>query len=305
MLFLREEIMQYFDLHCDTLYKAAIEDSTLNNLEYEVSIQKGRKFSKWSQCMAIWIPDNVSPDEGFKLFHKAHQILYRDAEKYNISLSDKFSNHNFVFTVENGSLLNGNSDNISILADLGVKMLTLTWNGENCIGGGADAPQTGLTDFGKECIAKLEDSGIIIDTSHTSDKTFYDVATVAAKPLVASHSNSRSICSHRRNLTDEQFRIIKASGGLVGLNFHKDFLSDTPQKVSLKDVLIHAEHFLSLGGEETLCIGSDFDGSDISKDLNSIEKIPNLYESFLKIGYNEQLVQKILYYNAYNFFSRF
>ena len=82
-------------------------------------------------------------------------------------------------------------------------------------------------------------------------------------------------------------------------------MNSNPSMASIKDVLIHAEHFLALGGENALCIGSDFDGSDIPSDLNSIEKIPDLYESFLKIGYNEQLVQKIMFNNAYNFFSRF
>ena len=89
------------------------------------------------------------------------------------------------------------------------------------------------------------------------------------------------------------------------MNFHRDFLSETPQDASVKDLLLHIEHFLSLGGEDAVSIGSDFDGSNIPQDLDNIQKLTNLYESLLKIGYNEQLVQKIMYTNAYNFFSRF
>ncbi len=297
--------MQYFDLHCDTLYKAITQNSTLNNSTYEVNIDAAKKFSKWSQCMAIWIPDDISAEDGMKLFTKAHIILNNTSCEQCIGLSDNENSHNFIFTVENGKILNNNLDNIKRLADCSVKMLTLTWNAENCIGGGADVPEKGLSEFGRECVRELENSGIVIDISHTSDRTFYDVIEFTTKPLVASHSNSRTVCPHRRNLTDEQFDIILRSGGLLGLNFHRNFLNSDPEKASCKDILIHAEHFLSLGGKDTLCIGSDFDGSDIPKDLNSIEKIPNLYESFLKIGYNEQLVQKIMYYNAYNFFSKF
>lgn len=297
--------MRYFDLHCDTLYKAASGNGSLDNPEYEVAISKGLRFDSWHQCMAVWIPDDISDHDGLKLFHKALNILKNEAKSYNIQLSDLRIDHSLILTVENGKILCKDIENINMLSDAGVRMLTLTWNSENCIGGGADAPQKGLSDFGRKCIPELENRNIIIDISHSSDKTFYDTVELARKPVVASHSNSRKICNHRRNLTDEQFRIISDTGGIVGLNFHRDFLSARSSEASVKDVLIHTDHFLGLGGEGTLCIGSDFDGSDIPLDLNSIEKIPNLYESFLKIGYTEQLVQKIMYYNAYNFFSRF
>lgn len=300
--------MQYFDLHCDTLYKAVTERKTLNESACEVSIDRGKVFSKWSQCMAIWIPDDIDVDSQKALFHNAHKVLQKESSNYQISLcSDKSlqSDREFLFTVENGAFLDGNIDNIKLLADADVRMMTLTWNGLNCIGGGADVPETGLTEFGRRCIIEMERNSIVVDVSHASDRLFYDVAELATKPIVASHSNSRSVCNHRRNLTDEQFSIIRNCGGLAGLNFHRDFLSQSPDKASVKDVLLHTEHFLSLGGEDTLCIGSDYDGSNIPSDLKGMEKIPNLYEEFLKIGYTEQLVQKIMYYNAHNFFSRF
>lgn len=297
--------MRYFDLHCDTLYKAVINNSTLDNPQYEVSVSAGKRFNLWRQCMAIWIPDNLSDKEGTELFQKAVDTLKCQSQFLDIPINSFSSNHCMILTVENGKILCGDIERINMLRDSGVKMLTLTWNAENCIGGGADAPQKGLSDFGKLCIPELEKNNIIIDVSHSSEKTFFDTVRLASKPIVASHSNSRKVCNHRRNLTDEQFRIIRDKKGLVGLNFHREFLNNNPSDASMKDVLLHNEHFLSLGGEDTLSIGSDFDGSEIPSDLNSIEKIPNLYESFLKMGYSEQLVQKIMFYNAYNFFSRF
>ncbi len=302
--------MQFFDLHCDTLYKSVTQNRTLNDSSCEVSVDRGRAFDKWTQCMAIWLPDDMNENDQRELFLKAHKRLSEESALHQIPvISDDFdtanNDYNFIFTVENAALLAGDIRNIELLRKHNVRMITLTWNAENCIGGGADAPHIGLTDFGRRCIPEFERSSIIIDISHASDRLFYDVAEIATKPLVASHSNSRAVCPHRRNITNEQFDVIKQSGGLVGLNFHRDFLSSAPDTVSVKDVLLHAEHFLSLGGEDVLSIGSDYDGSDIPADLKGIEKIPFLYEEFLKIGYTEQLVQKIMYYNAHNFFSGF
>lgn len=302
--------MRFFDLHCDTLYKAVTENNTLNDPSCEVSVDRGRVFDKWTQCLAVWLPDNISSNKQRALFFNAHKTLLEQSSIHQIPVvSDGFdraiNDYNFIFTVENAALLAGDIRNIDLLREHSVRMITLTWNAENCIGGGADAPSVGLTDFGRLSIPELERSSIVIDISHSSDRLFYDVAEIATKPLVASHSNSRTVCLHRRNITDEQFEVIRQSGGLVGLNFHRDFLSSAPDTASVKDVLLHAEHFLSLGGEDNLCIGSDYDGSDIPEDLKGIEKIPFLYEEFLKIGYTEQLVQKIMYYNAHNFFSVF
>lgn len=296
--------MQYFDLHCDTLYMAVNENGSLNNPKYEVTLDKGKIFDKWTQCMAIWIPDDVSEEESMNLFLRASELLKKETQnnKHYLNSDDSY---NLIFTVENGKLLADKIENIELMASHGVKMLTLTWNAENGIGAGADVPHKGLSEFGKRCVKELEKLNIVIDISHACERTFFDVAQCTHKPFIASHSNSMTICNHRRNLTDEQFKVIVQRNGLVGLNFHRDFLNKEPEKASVKDVLLHAEYFLSLGGEDVLSIGSDFDGSNISDDLKGIEKIPYLYESFLKIGYTEQLVQKIMFNNAYNFFSRF
>ena len=300
--------MQLFDLHCDTLYKAVNDNISVESSDMQVSIPYGMTFKKWYQCMAIWIPDNISNQKGMQLFTKAHKMLTQISDHYGLNKPNKdnsHKSHNLIFTVENGKIIDNDLSVINYLAACKVKMLTLTWNAENCIGGGADAQNKGLSDFGKKCISKLESENIIVDISHASDKTFYDVFKCARKPVIASHSNSRSICNHKRNLTDEQFTSIVNCGGVVGLNFHKNFLSCNSMNASTTDLLKHTEHFLSLQGENTVCIGSDFDGSDIPDDLNNLQKISILYENFLKIGYNEQLVQKIMFYNAYNFFSRF
>ncbi len=300
--------MQYFDLHCDTLYEAVMKKSDFTNTDFEVNLDSTDNFEKWCQCFAIWIPDGISQKIRLSLFNRAKNLLKSQAESYELIPfynSENAGRRNYIFTLENASVLDEDIDNICLLKECNIKMVTLTWNDKNSIGGGALAQEYGLSAFGKVCVKELENNGIIIDVSHASDKTFYDVMNHTTKSIAASHSNSRKLCPHRRNLTDEQFFEIVRRHGIVGINFHKDFLNSDREKACLTDVLKHTEHFLSLGGEDAVCIGSDFDGADPVKELSNISKIPDLYESYLKIGYNEQLVQKILYNNAYNFFSRF
>lgn len=299
--------MQYFDLHCDTLYKAVTAQKH-NNTKFEISADKIGFASKWCQCFAIWIPDDLDTSKGIELFIKASALMENYSRKYKLEPFHKCNNdarHQYILTLENASILAENPENIDLLTKHNIRMVTLTWNAENSIGGGADAQHIGLTEFGKYCVKEFENRNIIIDVSHASDKTFYDVLSQTTKSIAASHSNARSLCAHKRNLADEQFKEIVKRKGVVGLNFHKDFLNNKREEASITDVLKHTEHFLSLGGEDVVCIGSDFDGADPISELSSIDRIPNLYESYLKIGYNEQLVQKIMYNNAYNFLSRF
>jgi membrane dipeptidase len=185
-------------------------------------------------------------------------------------------------------------------------MLTLTWNGTNEIGDGSgvDNPK-GLTEFGKNVISEMEKNNIIIDISHASDKLFYDVAELTTKPFVASHSNSRFITPHKRNLTDDQIKIIIERKGLFGLNFHNKFLSQNYKKSCMFDILKHTEHFLSLGGENCISFGTDFDGCDLPNDINSSQSMNNIYEMFLKHNYKESLIKKIFYENALIFFENF
>jgi len=181
--------------------------------------------------------------------------------------------------------------------------MTLTWNSSCEIGDGADAKSPkGLTNFGKEVIAEMERQNIAIDISHASDALFYDVASLTAKPFLATHSNSRTLCGHRRNLTDEPFQVIRDRGGLVGINFVPEFLNESGI-ADLQDVLKHVEHFLALGGERCLAVGSDFDGiGTLPSGITGVESIENLAEEMLRHNYSENLVHSILFDNAYHFF---
>ncbi len=306
--------MHFIDLHCDTLYKSVTNNIPLDDPSMELKVNSSDNYNRL-QCFAIWLPDELTSDEAEKLFFDASKKLSSECERCNLKLITDFKNIKTefynnkklaVFTVENGSALNGKVENVRIFSELGVKMLTLTWNGSNEIGDGAgEENPKGITQFGKSVISEMEKHNIIIDISHASDKLFYDVAELTTKPFVASHSNSRSVTLHKRNLTDEQIKIIIERKGLFGLNFHDKFLSENYKKASMFDILKHTEHFLSLGGENCISFGTDFDGCDLPMDINSSQSISNIYEMFLKHNYKESMIKKIFYENALIFFENF
>lgn len=290
--------MQLFDLHCDTLYRIHTEKLSVQDDRLSITPRKAEFLENYSQLMAVWIPDSIRGEKAFQFFKNCADI-YKDSY---LPLNNE--NRKFYLSVENGSVIGGDLSKIPLLKEYGVKAVTIVYNEDNELGSGAFSDSCfGLTDTGEKSVKEFEKNGIYIDLSHSSVRTFYDVAEISEKPVIATHSNSYSLCPHRRNLTDEQFEIIKNSGGIVGVNFYPPFLNPHQSKASINDVLKHIYHFLSLGGENTLCVGSDFDGCDALEELDSIDKIPFFYETLLKNGFNEQVVQKIMYNNAHNFFT--
>ena len=308
--------MYYFDLHCDTVTECMMKGKSLLHNDLHIDMTRGAALGHYIQCFAAWIPDTLRGEAAFQHFIKIADCLEQERRAY----SNKMQCHRMpetgegihqdstvtaILTVENGAALGGTLETIPELRRRGVKLLTLTWNGENELGRGVMAPgKGGLTEFGRNAVRMLEDAGIIVDVSHASPELFEDVASIAKKPFIATHSNSIQLCRHPRNLSDQQFLAIKASGGIVGLNFYRGFLNDTPDKASMMDILRHAEHFLSLGGEDVLAMGSDFDGASLPSDMEGIQSVPRLWELFLRHNYKESLLYKIFYQNAAEFFIK-
>ena len=203
--------------------------------------------------------------------------------------------------VEGGAVLAGRLEYVQALAGHGVRMLTLTWNGENELAGGA-AVTGGLKPFGREALRRMEDNNIVADVSHLNDESFWNVIKAARRP--ATHSNSRLLCNVSRNLTDDQFGCIAERGGLVGLNFYTGFLREDREHACMEDILRHAEHFLNLGGEDVLALGSDFDGADMPHDLPDCGALPQLAQR-LREAFGFTLTEKICYKNALDFWRRY
>ena len=283
--------MKLFDLHCDSIYRALMEHKSLFDGDLCVNLKKISEFEEYNGCFAIWIPEDYTSQEARNLFKNAINLF----KSYKIDSSKIF------LTVEGGKILENDIANIDLLLKNNIKVLTLTWNGKCNIGDGCLVKNSrGINDFGRQVVHELEKNNIVIDLSHASEKLFYDVCEISSKSFICSHSNSKIVYDHLRNISGDQFEILKERKGLVGVNFCKDFLSSDAK---LDDIFSHIEHFMSLGGDNCVCIGSDFDGSETSDEIKNILDIHKLYNLLLKKNYSERLVEKIFYYNAYNFFN--
>jgi len=153
----------------------------------------------------------------------------------------------------------------------------------------------GLTDFGRQVIAEMNRLGMIVDVSHVSDKTFWDVLAASRAPVMASHSSCRALCDHPRNLTDEMIRALAKKGGLIQINFAPEFLTrrETPP-ANLDDVVEHIAHAVRVGGVEAVGIGSDFDGIDRAPvGLEDVSKFPELTRALLARGFSPADLRKI------------
>ncbi len=290
--------MKLFDLHCDTLLE--------KNSNPAVNLFDMKRAEKFIRAFAIYTPDDLKGEDAIRHFDKLYQRFLKLLEENSDFVSqypktDK--NVSLILSVENASVLAGDINRIEKFANLGVKLLSLTWNGENELGFG-QSKNKGLKTFGKECIPILEKYGIIIDVSHISDRGFEDICAISKKPFIASHSNSRKICNHKRNLSDEQICEIINRKGIIGLNFYKGFLNNDSDKSSANDILRHAEHILSLGGEDILAIGTDFDGCETISEFSCDRELLNISKLFLDNGFSKEQTDKILFNNANKFFNR-
>lgn len=275
--------MDFFDLHCDTAYEMYVKKQDFYKNTLAVSGEKGEIFENWFQTLAVWIPENTE-----KPFTFYKSVLNNLKSK----LKGKV---NPVFAVEGGTVLENDLDKLYSLKKDGIKFLTLTWNGENAIAGGVKSDK-GLTDFGKAVIKEMNKLNIRVDLSHLNEKSFYDVTSIAEKPL-ATHSNCRAVFDMPRNLSDSQIKLIKEKEGLIGINFYPAFLGDNFYKAVYENIC----HLCEIGCEDNIAIGSDFDGARMSDEMKDISKIPNLYKVLQSYGINEATLQKIFFKNAYDF----
>ncbi|MDD6021655.1 MAG: dipeptidase [Acutalibacteraceae bacterium] len=286
--------MKYFDLHCDSLTKCFNSGDELHSNANHVSAKKAECFEKWSQFFAVFIPDGFS-DGYARTYFKKCAVFFEEQtadEKVDAYL-----------TVENCGFIE-NPDDIMLLKSKNTVAASLTWNGDNKLACGSGTENdTGLTALGAETVRRLEKENILIDVSHASRKTFRDIAKLAERPIIASHSNSDEIRRSKRNLKDDQIKYIIENGGLIGLNFSRNFLPlDRPL---FEGIYENVKHIVSMGGENNICFGGDFDGCFIPPCLDGIEKVPELFAYLRHRGLKNGLLDKIFYDNAQNFADKY
>lgn len=305
---------KFIDLHCDTLTECLGRKTGLDgDIMPHFGLSRLPENLHLCQCMAVFMPDEYRGKSAEDYFDSICEIYKRETKAHAAKLtkltdaseiSSALDSTQFasILTVEGGSAINGKLENLDKLYGCGVRMMTLTWNAENEIAGGASTDK-GFTPFGRQVVAKMEQLGMAVDVSHLSDVGFWELCEFASKPFLASHSNARAICGHRRNLTDDMICEIINRGGLMGINYSIWFLRDGGENVTVDDILRHIYHVLELGGEDILALGSDYDGTDVPQDICRLDKIGTLIEALDKSGIQSSVVDKILFENASRYLS--
>ena len=324
--------MKFVDMHCDTLYellqkKKRGEQYSFYQNEGHIDLCKLKSGNALLQNFAMFVQKEKCDNPKEEVLKMA-EIFYEEMEKNKeliapvttydeIMENEKNGKISALLTIEEGAACLGSLKNLQEFYDMGVRMMTLTWNFPNEIGypnlpkvskEEAQAPNFifdyktpdtthGLTEFGIEAVEYMERIGMIIDVSHLSDAGFYDVVNHTKKPFVASHSNARAISPWVRNLTDEMIRTLAERGGITGLNFCADFLTEVPKGQhnpgTIEAIVRHAKHITNIGGIKCLALGTDFDGIETNEALPDYSHMPKLEEAFLTAGFNPSECDKI------------
>lgn len=227
------------------------------------------------------------------------------AYNYQDIINNKSNNKISAFlTIEDGRSVKNDLKKIKKYHELGIRLITLTWNHENCFGypNASDRKimTKGLKKFGIKAVKYMNKIGMIVDVSHLSDQGFYDVAEHSNKPFIASHSNARQLASHSRNLNDDMIKTIGEKGGVIGLNFAPQFLNKNPadRNSRIKEMINHLNYIKNLGGESVIALGSDFDGITGSLEIDSSSKLPLLFRALKDSGWSQKLIDKFSFKNS-------
>jgi membrane dipeptidase len=218
-----------------------------------------------------------------------------------------------VITVEGGEPLEGSIEALRTIYTLGVRALTLTHFPRNELGDGSGADSgSHLTEFGGEVVREMNRLGMLVDISHLNEKGFWDVIELSKDPVVATHSNCKALCSHHRNLTDDQIKALAEKGGVMNLSFCGGFIKDgvgfddpeALKKVTVEDWLDHLDHAVELVGTSHVGIGSDLDGGCGFPGLDDVTKFPSLTEGMVSRGYSDEDIRNILGANDLRVFKK-
>ena len=243
------------------------------------------------QCFAVFFDPGLGPEAALRhtlrLINLAREKILTLPQVHwvkqaaDLGARDKLL---VLLSVEGADFIASDLFLIELVHQMGVRMITLTWNGRNSLGDGVMVEGGGgLTGFGLQAVKAMQDLNIIIDVSHLGERGFWDVAAAAEKPFVASHSNAWALCQHPRNLKDRQIREISSLGGLIGVNLCPAFIAPSREDQNFGTLIRHISHIAEVGGIDCLCLGSDLDGITAlpsgMEDVREMSQLPGLLEA--------------------------
>ena len=305
------------DCHCDTLTELYNKNASLYENEQHFDIKRQIALGGGLQFCAIYVPTEVFRYQGGlrytlclldkynqeikKLHENGIDVLQvRTAEDAGNMLKHKAAT---LLAIEEGGAIDGSLEALRCLYELGVRAMTLTWSNRNDIADGIneEATGSGLTLFGKQVVAEMNRLGMLVDVSHISTAGFWSVIETSTKPIIATHSNAKSLCSHPRNLNDEQIKALAQNGGLAGITFAGQFLEEDWRNACIESVYKHIDYMLNLiGNDDHIGFGSDFDGiSHPPYNIQGVQDYKPLIE-YLSKYYSNETINKITHQNVIN-----
>ena len=299
-----------FDLHSDTVHKIA-ETGLRSCPDAHVDLVRMKEAGYGMAALAAFVDAGRTDDPYGDCLSYLDRIRTETEKNGDIarlitSLEDltataRDGKVGIMLTVEEGGVIEEDIGRVRELAERGVRIMTFTWNYDNDISGCSHVSNDrGLSEFGCEFLGTLEESHIIADVSHLSDAGFYDVAKLAKRPFIASHSNARAVCAHGRNLTDDMIRIIGSRGGIIGLNYCAYFVGGDG---GLSMLCRHAREIADCGGVGTVALGGDLDGIPTNPAIKDCTEVPALWDALHKFGFTPSECDSIMGGNAERFFS--
>ena len=309
------------DCHCDTLTELYNKNASLYENEQHFDIKRQIALGGGLQFCAIYVPTEVFRYQGGlrytlclldkynqeikKLHENGIDVLQvRTAEDAGNVLKHKAAT---LLAIEEGGAIDGSLEALRCLYELGVRAITLTWSNRNDIADGIneEATGSGLTLFGKQVVAEMNRLGMLVDVSHISTAVFWSVIETSTKPIIATHSNAKSLCSHPRNLNDEQIKALAQNGGLAGITFAGQFLEEDWRNACIESVYKHIDYMLNLiGNDDHIGFGSDFDGiSHPPYNIQGVQDYKPLIE-YLSKYYSDETINKITHQNVINLLQK-
>ena len=307
-----------FDLHCDTaltlLGETRNEAGSLKKNELHIDLERAAKLEAYCQCFACFTTpmmqewNKLSP---IVVFERELATIQREVDKNKgliamaYSMAEVEANRekgkmSALLTIEGPAGFDFDPELLENLYQIGFRASTLGWNEQNVLTG-SNVTGGGLTDRGREYLKEAQRLGMLVDVSHISDEAFWDIMDCTQAPVIASHSNSRALCGHSRNLTDDMFRAICRTGGVAGINQFGEFLGEAP---TLDTVCDHIFHFLDLDPTgKHIALGGDLDGCEkLSQGFEGVQSYPILAARLVERGLDEGMVRDIFWNNARNVF---
>lgn len=308
--------MAYIDLHSDTIYQLwrGRADSLVHN-GLDIDIERLKKADCLVQCFALF-NNELSPDtfESWMEFYEFYKRVIEEqsdslmfVENYeDIAMARLTGKCGIMKTVEDSRVIGDDIDKLRDIRKLGVRILGFVWDSETPLAyqnkEDYEYHNRGLKPKGREAVELLNELGIIPDVSHLNRGGTLELAELSKKPVIASHSLSRSVQDHRRNMTDEEIRAIADTGGVIGLNFCPEFLG-SDKRVSFENIKRHLDQMVKVGGEGVAAIGTDFDGFGAEySEYPDISYLPKLYDDMLSAGYSSSFVDGMFFRNALRVF---